>query len=174
MISLSFSLISPRRVATLLSVLLLLTGGWFSWQSFLGPWWQNQQASHWTPVPCLIEEARLVGEGDSSVGMVAEDFGRGGLVLRYSFRQDGHSYLGDRYSFVDGYLVRSQERAQSFVITHPSGSLATCWVNPNDPSQSVVTRELPPAAWVSLLPLLFALAGVGGLLALSLTRRKIH
>ena len=44
------------------------------------------------------------------------------------------------------------------------GTRRYCLVNPHDPAQAVLTRQLGANVWIGLLPLLFVLAGGWGII----------
>jgi hypothetical protein len=59
------------------------------------------------------------------------------------------------------------------VARHPAGSKTVCYVNPDEPTEAVLERGFTPDMWFGLIPLLFVLVGVGGLIfTLHLYRRN--
>jgi hypothetical protein len=52
------------------------------------------------------------------------------------------------------------------VNRHPPGARVRCWVDPEHPTEAVLNREFTPELAFGLIPLGFALVGVGGLIAM--------
>jgi len=55
-------------------------------------------------------------------------------VFAYRFLRDGRLYESDRYSY--------RSRRHEGVAQHARGDMITAWVNPADPTQSVIARDL--------------------------------
>jgi hypothetical protein len=91
----------------------------------------------WDAVSCRILESRLVSHGDTF-----------SLEVTYEYTVDGTSHRSTRYEFVESSsnLRGSWERAHAAL---PSGHRTTCWVNPHDPTDAVLSRRF--SFWYSLL-----------------------
>jgi hypothetical protein len=111
-------------------------------------------ARNWAPAPCVIEKNALSGEA-----------GPGSLTLEYRYHFEGHEYLGVRpdlqmrstTSHPDAYWDRK------FIKRYPAGTRATCYVDPTNPADSVLDRDI---AWQHARNLLrvaypFLCVGVG-------------
>jgi hypothetical protein len=113
-------------------------------------------ARHWTPTPCTIlsSEVRRHRSGDSTTYSVA---------ILYAYQVDGREYRSDRAKFLGG--SSSGRRAkEEFVRRFPPGTQATCYVNPRDPAEAVLERGFTAGMWVGVVPVLFMLAGAGGVI----------
>jgi hypothetical protein len=83
-------------------------------------------------------------------------------MIVYAYEHGGQSYTSERYNFMGG---SSSGRAgkQAVVDRYPPGAEASCWVNPRAPSEVVLNREFTADLWFGLIPVVFALIGIGGL-----------
>ncbi len=93
------------------------------------------------------------------------------IHIRYEYFWQNQKMEGDRYDF---FFSRSFVRSSSFlgfgsgnklireiVGSFPPGKKIECLVNPENPSEAVVTRSIPWGAWKSILvPLILLLAGI--------------
>ncbi len=125
--------------------------------SGLADWWA---ARTWVETPCRIVEAELKESRDSE----STSYQAAG---RYVYQWDGKEYGADRVSLVGGsdnvgdYQQRVHRQMQR-AMRERRGE-AVCYMNPRDPEQSVLVRELRPEqlALLSLFALLFPLVGAG-------------
>lgn len=121
------------------------------------PMYQVWSSRGWTEVPCTVERSEVESHpGDDSTTYSIE--------VLYTYRLGARSYRSDRYSFAigsDGNYSRKQEIVDSL----PPGTRTVCWVNPNDPFDSVLSRKLGHYWWFAFLPLIFVAVGLGGIYA---------
>jgi hypothetical protein len=110
-------------------------------------------ARSWQAVPCTVESSTVqTHSGDDSDTYSVE--------VRYAYEYGGRHYQGDRYRFLGGSSSGYDGKA-AVVAEIPPGTRAQCWVDPDDPSQSVFDRGLGwGMALFALIPLVFA--GTGG------------
>jgi hypothetical protein len=105
----------------------------------------------WTPTPCTIVSKDMrswsTDDGTSYRADVNYLYTVGGREWR-SNRVDFFSFLGSGYSDAKAVLGRYSE-----------GSSATCFVDPGNPSKSVLERQLRPKQLFGLIPLIFILVG---------------
>jgi hypothetical protein len=98
-----------------------------------GPVVQCISARSWEPVPCTILYSGL----DSRTRSGKKTKYR--IKMRYEYVWGGETLTGDTYSFSVGRSA-GRPRKQAVVDAHPTGSKATCFVNPENPGQSVFDR----------------------------------
>ncbi len=96
-----------------------------------------------------------------------------GSTMRSWSTDDGTSYRADvlyEYQASDrrwrsntveffSFLSAGHDDAHEILGRYPDRSPASCWVNPRDPSKSVLERELRLKHLIGLIPLVFVLAG---------------
>jgi hypothetical protein len=133
----------------------LLAGLGFAVPILFWPLWRFAQARGWQAVPCTIESATVEthpsDEGDPTYS----------VEVSYLYEVTGRSYRGDRYHFFTGSTSGYDGKA-AVVAALPPGTRTECWVNPEDPEDSVLRRRLGWELMFGLLPLTFVAVGGGG------------
>jgi hypothetical protein len=77
----------------------------------------------------------------------------------YRYRFDGREYASSDFDG-DGTSTPSRDSKDTFVKAHPAGTPFTCFVNPQQPWQSVVTRD-SSTGWLTLLIFGLPVCGIG-------------
>ncbi len=132
----------------------LLIGGVATWFVAVKPMLEARAAQSWTAIPCTIETAAVESHRGSKGGYTYN------IKVRYRYEFDERKYLGERYNFSTGSSSGHdwREKAVQQLRAEPS---PVCFVNPSDPNESVLKRELGSDAWFGLIPLIFVLVGAG-------------
>ena len=136
--------------------LFLCVGVVFFYMMALRPLGQVMDAADWVQTPCTVEAIRL-SEGTGDDGDNHE------IDVAYRYEADGQTHRGDRYAFfmvasnVDGWM----RREVAALATEPR---TVCYVNPDNPAESVLRNGLTPSAWWALFPLPFIVIGAGGII----------
>jgi hypothetical protein len=168
-------ILSPARSFTM-RILKALTGpfllaiGLGGYVAFFGlPLWAGLRSLRWHETPCVVESGHLR------------------RVYHYSFMASFAVYWPDviyRYE-VGGVTYRANTYnasdpgspwyygARGIVRRHPVGMKTTCYVNPTDPTEAVMTRSLSGTQWFGVWPLTMAVLGSFTIVE-SATRRVIR
>jgi hypothetical protein len=109
-------------------------------------WWQLYQgwdAKRWVQVPAEVVDARL---GTAAQARTRSVFLR--VHARYTYRFEGRSYEGHAVNFLDRWdtsewQTRHFEAMRTAQDTHRPIAV---WVDPSNPSRSVVDRDVRAAA----------------------------
>ncbi|MEM9597289.1 MAG: DUF3592 domain-containing protein, partial [Acidobacteriota bacterium] len=110
--------------------------------------------SSWVELPCSITSTSI----KETVGPDGSTYWPD---IRYSFQLDGSEYEGKRYSFRN---ATGDSRAANEVLQrYPVGDEITCWVDPDNPSQSVIDRSPGWFLLLGLAPIPIIAIGFGGL-----------
>jgi hypothetical protein len=125
---------------------------------FILPVWRVREARSWIETPCVVISSHVEVHRDSDGSTYRP-------VIVYEYQFQGRTYQGNRYNFMGG---SSSGRAgkQAVVDRYPPGAAARCWVNPREPSQAVLNRGFAGEMLFGLIPLVFALVGMGGLVGM--------
>jgi hypothetical protein len=132
---------------------------------FLRPVEALVKARHWAPTSCEVLSSKLVSElshGKDSVTTY-------GIAISYRWAQGGATYTGSRYDFYGWLSNVTGDDDADIVRSLPLGARVTCYVDPNDPREAVIDRNvhgLQIFAWAMAWLLLGA-----GFFVLSLTVR---
>jgi hypothetical protein len=129
------------------------------WVQVLQPGIQILAATSWVQTPCTIVSSEVVGDKTYSV------------AIKYDYDFAGQQYHGDRYSF---FTTRTSGRSEKekIVQSFPPGSQAVCSVNPGNPEESVLNRNVDPSIWWGLFCVPFLLIGLIGYRGMFSARRK--
>ncbi len=122
----------------------------------------TEAAKSWTETPCTIKKCEWVSS--------SSDDGGSHLDLVYSYEVDGETYENDRIDLLIGSMGDDDIMEKRVYESHPVGSTAVCYVDPNDPQNSVFDREHAANATGRLWLLAFPFVCVGAGFALMLLR----
>jgi hypothetical protein len=111
----------------------------------------------WTATPCVIVESGVIEETDDRNNNSPYV-----CAVQYRYEWEGRSYTSSQMA-LQRPAFSDYARAVDLANRFPSGSEATCHVNPEQPDQAVLRHgELWMALFI-LLPLVFVTIGAGGI-----------
>lgn len=137
--------------------LFTLVGGLVLYFVTIRPLMLYLDARSWPETPCEVVSSSVgshTSSGKNSSTTYSID-----IVYRYTVA--GREYLSDRYELMDA-SSSGRPRKAAVVKRYPAGSKAMCYVNPEDPTEAMLNRQLSPFMLIGLGALLFLLVGVGG------------
>jgi len=125
----------------------VLAGLVMAWFMYVHPAIQGRQTlSSWQRVPCTIVSSKIGVHRGSKGSSYSID-----ISYRYQF--NGGLYTSNRWGFFGGSSSGYREKA-AVVARYPRGARATCYVDPANPSQSVLEPH-------STAPMIFAFLPIG-------------
>ncbi|MEX0777555.1 MAG: DUF3592 domain-containing protein [Phycisphaeraceae bacterium] len=146
---------TPVRFLILFFAIFLVFGGLFPYLFTIRPLLKGYAARNWQPVPCTVQSSKVKSHRSSDGTTYSMD-------VRFEYEWQGQVLQSDRFDFIDGSSSGySHYKAQA--KRYPAGSKQTCYVNPADPTQAVLSRQFNQPLWMSLLPFIFPLVGAVGL-----------
>lgn len=110
------------------------------------------RSRNWAPTPCTIISSGVEESRSSKGGSTYR------VAVRYRYQVDDRQYVGDRYHWMAGYSSGYLSK-QRVVAALPPEAEATCFVNPANPAESVLNRDIGWEAAFILLPLAFIAFG---------------
>jgi hypothetical protein len=93
------------------------------------PIYRAYQARSWTAADCEVISSRVVSSDDTS----RPD-------IRYRYYVNDRPYVSDRYNFIPGST--SDSTVPDTVERYPAGRRFQCFVDPADPTEAVINREV--------------------------------
>ena len=119
------------------------------------------QSSSWVTTPATVVKSQLATKSSTQRSRIdRRDYS---IHIDFQYIYKGKSYIGKRYDFfrsLDKYSNGGEEAMQEAVNRHPVGAEITCLVNPENPSESVISREIYfPMLIIGFIPLLFFTVG---------------
>lgn len=132
----------------------------FLWMIALSPFMQILAARSWEATPCTITKSEVQGN---------ETFK---IVIEYDYEFQGVAFHGERYDF---FSMSTNGRAskERIIARYKEGTRSTCYVDPNFPSESVISRAPSSMLWWGLFPLPFISVGLGGYWFVFFGQRKL-
>jgi hypothetical protein len=112
------------------------------------------ETREWTEVPMKITKAEVFQQ---QIGMSPTEYRP---VIEYAFTYEGNPATGTVIKRGDGF-TKHQSKAQRVVDRYPVGSEGTCWVNPQNPQQTVLKHDTKAVLYTVWFPGLFVIAGLG-------------
>lgn len=121
-------------------------------------------ARSWQPVTCTILSSDVQRHRSSKSTTYRVD-------IFYEYEFNGRTYQSSRYKFAPGSTSGYSAKAE-VVRRYQKGSRATCFVDPQRPSQAVLERGATPDLWIGLIPLMFTVGGVTGFIVMRRRRTR--
>ena len=142
-----------------------LVGLGFFYGFFLRPAMQVWSAGDWPAVECTITHSRVHVNRDSDGDTYRIDIG-------YRYEYAGQSYASDRYDFLSFMASSGRSGKEAIVRRYPVGQAATCFVNPDDPSEAILSRQWRGDFLFALIPVAFLGIGLIGMVAIWRSGRR--
>jgi hypothetical protein len=112
-------------------------------------------AQRWIETPCVIVSSK-VGTPRAPNGRWTRTFSVD-IVYDYKFNQQ--NFRSERYDFARGSTAEFHSK-QKIVDRFSAGKKAVCYVNPQMPSQAVISRDLPIGFWFGMIPTALVVIGM--------------
>lgn len=145
----------PPGCLALFFLLFMAAGGAVLWFLLVRPAMKVVDARSWVPVPCTVVESR-VDESRSDDGTTYK------AIVMAAYNVDGVDHRSATYDFSGSVYSSGYEGKAVIVSRYPVGSQTTCYVNPDDTAEAVISRDLSGGYLVGLVGLLFFLPGLFG------------
>lgn len=133
----------------------LLVGGILTYVVAIRPLQKYFAATAWPETPCTIVSSSVGSHRGNKGGTTYS------IDITYKYQVKGREYQSDTVSIMSG-SSSGRSGKQRVVERYPTGSSAVCYVNPEDPTDTLLRRELSPWLLIGLVPGLFLLVGVVG------------
>jgi len=133
-----------------------VVGGAILWFLLVRPMSKVIDARSWPPVPCTVVESRV----DESSG---EDGSTYRPLVNAAYHVDGVEHRSATYDFSGSVYSSGYDGKAEIVARYPVGAHITCYVNPDDTAEAVISRELSGSYFFGLFGLMFFLPGVIGM-----------
>lgn len=129
-------------------------GLFFFWIGSLQPILKSLEARDWVEHPCVIENSYVKTHRGSDGNTYS-------VQIYFRYEWDGVSHLSKSYSFSD-FASSGRRSKEEIVRQYPIGSQAVCFVNPENPGEAVIHREMDRFYFlVGGFTLLFVFVGFG-------------
>ena len=146
--------LTARMWGALICLILIGVGTWCTWVMTSPFFSYFKSGLRWKETPCTVLESQVHHQSRIEKNEVWHEY-RPRIFYEYQF--GGTLYRSTRYSLADTYS-RQQSGAASILARYPPGKTAVCFVNPQQPWESMLRHEI---GW-SLLQILFPVPLVVG------------
>ena len=144
-----------------MGLMLIASGSFFAWRLWIS--YQMTSVSRlWPSVVCHIESSRIVSMRPTPSSPMAYRF-----EIRYRYQFAGVSHVSTRIRHVESSPTPHREVVLALQQKFPTGAQLRCYVNPSEPSESVLIPGTRAALYSIWFPLLFVVGGGGMLLGLA-------
>lgn len=142
---------APALLLSVLGLSFLGIGGTALYFVLIQPLQRSLEAQNWVEAQCTITESFL----ESSEGNNGSTYRP---AVRYTYEYREQNYSGSRFGFSDMY-TSGHDSQKSRLGPYPVGAQVPCYVNPHQPTDSVIERDLDsstliPGLVVSIFPLI--------------------
>lgn len=122
----------------------------------------------WEETPCVIlnSELELV---NFNIYSPQRNTYNPKLIYEYRFKEE--SYLGNKFNFDD--MASNLSRAEGIIAKFPIGLKTKCYVNQDNPSEAVLSRDTYPQLWFCITPLFFLILIVFMFVAFHLDQKHL-
>ena len=148
--------LGPRGCMTAFFALFFLAGAGFS-LFFLAPAVKVLRAKSWPTTTCTILSSQVRTHPSDDGGPTFS------VDVLYTYAWGGRGYKSDRYQFLGGSSGGYQTK-ERIVRRLPPLTRVPCYVNPDQPAEAVLNRDFSSEYAIGLVPLLFVLVGLGGMI----------
>ncbi len=121
------------------------------------PLQKTNAAKTWTAVPATVVSSKVKSHSDDD-GTTYSPY------IAYRYEVAGEEYLGDQYTFMGGSSSGRESKA-AIVRQYPKGHTFNIYVNPDDPTESVIKRDASRSLLFGLVPLVFVFVGIAIIIA---------
>jgi len=133
---------------------------------FLEPFRNWIAAREWRPTPCTVYVSTVEPVTDKEK---KKDKGAATIVgyrpeIKYSYRIGGEVHRSDKIWFIRP-AASTQADAKKLVDKYPVGSQQRCFVDPKNDDFAVLERGFGPQLLIAIIPALFAIAGITGIVS---------
>ncbi len=121
------------------------------------PLQKTNAAKSWNAVSATVVSSKVKSHSDDD-GTTYSPY------IAYRYEVDGEEYLGDQYTFMGG-SSSGRGGKTAIVRQYPKGHTFNVYVDPDDPTESVIKREASKSLLFGLIPLIFVFIGIAVIIA---------
>ena len=105
-----------------------------------------QKSAAWESVPATVVSSEIgVKKRDSSSFNKHDLSVYYSIKITYQYEYNDKTYIGDRYDFFrskDQYSTFGKTQMQEIIKRYPQGKKIFCWINPQNPEDTVISRDI--------------------------------
>jgi hypothetical protein len=152
-----------RRSPTFLYLIFLIVGGVAIALVFVRPILNIQRARNWPATPCRVISSRVQSHHGKRTTYSVD--------ILYAYTMENREYRSNQYDFMM-QSNGSRSEKEGIVQHYRPGTKVTCYVDPQDPTDAVLEPRFSSSMWVGLVPGVFFVIGVAGLVRVFLGKGR--
>jgi hypothetical protein len=130
---------------------------------FVKPKWDIQESQSWVETPCTVLESEVTeGYSDAHGRMSGPGSYDYSLKVAYRYEYGGREYVSRRYGVSEVGDTKEDWR-RAVVEALPAGTTTVCYVNPDNPEEAAISREIHANRRMIIVPIALLLIGVLGI-----------
>jgi hypothetical protein len=132
-------------------------GAFFCWMGAINPLIKSLTSDNWIQTSCIIDSSEVESHR-------SDDGTTYSVEISFHYTVDGQRYQSDTYNF-DSSSSSGRSGKAEVVARYPVGTEHICWVNPDDATKAVLSRDIPSIVYF-VIPFtsIFMVIGLGVLL----------
>ncbi|MCB0343640.1 MAG: DUF3592 domain-containing protein [Bdellovibrionales bacterium] len=146
---------SGRTIGVIFFGVFFLVGLGTGYPLLVRPFEKYQDSKKWLVLDCKVESSNVRSHSSDDGTTYSVD-------ILYRYEVQGRQYKSNTYDFIGG-SSSGYESKRKIVNEHPKGKKVPCYVNPNDPAEAVLDREIGFGFLLGLIPLIFGSIGAIGM-----------
>lgn len=143
---------SPRAVPIIFGLIFAGVGLAMLKPLTIDPLMTTRDAQNWISVPAIVVSSKVKSSTD-------DDGTTYSVYIAYQFEIEGKEYYGDRYNLMSVSSSGYQSKAD-IVSQYPEGREFNVYVDPDNPEESVINRDVSLSLLFCLFPLPFIIMGL--------------
>ncbi len=147
---------TARIWAVLICLILTGVGAWSTWVMASPFFSYFKSGLLWRETPCTVLDSQVHHQSRTNKDEVRHEYRP---RIFYEYRFGGTLYRSTRYRLADTYS-RQQSGADSILAVYPPGKTTVCFVNPQQPWESMLRSGMGWSGLQILLPVPLVLGGV--------------
>ena len=107
-----------------------------------------QKSTDWQSVPATVVKSKIGSEKQNDPTFSHSHYNTSEyytIQIAYKYEYNGKTYIGDRYDFFrskDQYSTFGKTQMQEIIKRYPQGKKIFCWINPQNPEDTVISRDI--------------------------------
>lgn len=131
-----------KGVGLLFGCVFFAAGAFFCWMMGLSPLLKSINSKDWIETSCIIDSSEVESHR-------SDDGTTYSVEISFHYTAKGQQYQSDTYNFSSASSSGRSGKAE-VVARYPVGSEQTCWINPEDFSEAVISRDIPGIVYFAI------------------------
>ena len=163
--------IKPKKEWFLMAlpfIVFFVIGAGFSWGFVVTPLLKIKASENWPKKNCVISKSRVKEIRSRTDGKTRITYS---IDMTFKYKFKGIDYISEKYNFIT-HSDGNYNSKSKIVNRYPPGKSASCYVNPENPSEAVISREFDALWGPGILSSIAMLIGIAGIIGVIVEKLK--